>query len=176
MPELSIDCGLCRLRPFRMEDAEALVRHANNPKIAMRVRDRFPNPYTLRDAKEFLRAVSKRLEDGPEYVLAIEVDEEAVGGIGIVRGSDIERVSAELGYWLSEHYWGRGIVTAAIRQFAPWIMEKFRLTRLHADTFHDNPASARVLDKAGFTKESVKRRAAIKLGEIKDMNVYVMLR
>ncbi len=176
MPELSVDCGLCRLRPFRMEDADALVRHANNPKIAMRVRDRFPNPYTRRDAKEFLRAVCKRLEDGPEYVLAIEVNGEAAGGIGIVRGSDIERVSAELGYWLGEQYWGRGIVTAAIRHFAPWAMERFGLTRLHADTFHDNPASARVLEKAGFTRESVKHRAAIKLGEIKDMNVYVMLR
>lgn len=176
MADLSIDCGVCRLRPFRMEDAESLVRHANNPKIAMRVRDRFPSPYTLRDAREFLRAVSKRLEEGPEYVLAIDVDGEAVGGIGVVRGIDIERVSGELGYWLGEQYWGRGIVTAAIRQFAPFIMDKYGLTRLHADTFHDNPASARVLEKAGFLKESVKRRAAIKLGEIKDMNVYVMLR
>jgi len=120
--------------------------------------------------------VSKRQEDGPEFVLAIEVDGEAVGGIGVVLGTDIERVSGELGYWLGEQYWGRGIVTAAIRQFAPFAMEKFGLTRLHADTFHDNPASARVLEKAGFTKESVKRRAAIKLGEIKDMNVYVMVR
>ena len=176
MVGILIECGTCRLRPFRMEDAEALVRHANNPKIAARVRDRFPSPYTRRDAREFLRAVSKRREEGPEFVLAIEVDGEAVGGIGVVLGTDIERVSAELGYWLGEEYWGRCIVTAAIRQFAPFAMEKFGLTRLHADTFHDNPASARVLEKAGFTKESVKRRAAIKLGEIKDMNVYVMVR
>jgi RimJ/RimL family protein N-acetyltransferase len=176
MAELSIDCGVCRLRPFRMADAESLTRHANNPKIAMKVRDRFPIPYTLRDAKEFLRAVCKRLEEGPEFVLAIDVTGEAVGGIGIVQGTDIERVSAELGYWLSEQYWGRGIVTAAIRQFAPYVMDKYALTRLHADTFHDNPASSRVLEKAGFVKESVKRRAAIKLGDIKDLNVYVMLR
>jgi RimJ/RimL family protein N-acetyltransferase len=159
-----------------MQDAQALVRHANNPKIAARVRDRFPSPYTLRDAKDFLGEVTKRNANSPEFVLAIEVNGEAVGCIGIVRGADIERVSAELGYWLSEEYWGRGIVTAAIRQFAPWVMERFELTRLHADTFHDNPASARVLEKAGFTKESVKRRAAIKLGEIKDMNVYVMVK
>jgi RimJ/RimL family protein N-acetyltransferase len=159
-----------------MEDAQSIVRHANNPKIAARVRDRFPNPYTLRDAKEFLRAVSKRDKDSPEFVLGIEVDGEVVGAIGVVLGADIERVSGELGYWLGEEYWGRGIVTEAIRQFAPLAMERFGLTRLHADTFHDNPASARVLEKAGFTKESVKRRAAIKLGEIKDMNVYVMVR
>jgi ribosomal-protein-alanine N-acetyltransferase len=172
----SIDCGLCRLRPFRMEDAEAVARHANNPKIAAKVRDRFPNPYTIEHAREFLKAVSKRQEDAPEFVFAIEVDGEAVGAIGVIRGSDIERVTAELGYWLSEQYWGRGIITSAIREFAPWAMERFGLTRLHADTFHDNPASARVLEKAGFAKESVKRRAAIKHGEIKDLNVYVMLR
>lgn len=176
MKEVNIDCGLCRLRPMRMEDAEALTRHANNRKIAERLRDRFPHPYTLQDAKRFLSAVTRCEESAKEFVLAIEVDGEAVGAIGVVLGIDIERVSGELGYWLSEEYWGQGIVTAAIRHFAPWSMERFNLTRLHADTFHDNPASARVLEKAGFTRESVKRRAAVKFGEIKDLNVYVMLR
>ncbi len=176
MQEITIECGLCRLRPFRMADAEALARHANNPNIAARLRDRFPNPYKVEDARQFLLVATKCDENSAEFVLAIEVAGEAVGGIGIIRGTDIERVSAELGYWLSEEYWGRGIVTAAIRQFAPWTMDRFGLTRLHADTFHDNPASARVLEKAGFTRESVKRRAAIKNGEIKDLNVYVMVR
>lgn len=159
-----------------MEDASALARHANNRKIAERLRDRFPHPYTVEDAKRFLSAVGVRDENAKEFVLAIEVDGEAVGAIGVVLGTDIERVSGELGYWLSEECWGRGIVTAAIRRFTPWAMERFHLTRLHADTFHDNPGSARVLEKAGFKRESVKRRAAIKFGEIKDLNVYVMLR
>jgi RimJ/RimL family protein N-acetyltransferase len=176
MQEITMDCGLCRLRPLRMEDAEALARHGNNRKIAERLRDRFPHPYTLEDAKRFLSVVIKGDESAKEFVLAIEVDGKAVGAIGVVLGTDIERVSGELGYWLSEKYWGQGIVTAAIRHFAPWAMDRFQLSRLHADTFHDNPASARVLEKAGFTKESVKRRAAIKFGEIKDLNVYVMLR
>lgn len=142
----------------------------------MRLRDRFPYPYRLQDAKRFLSAVTMRDENANEFVLAIEVEGQAVGGIGVILGTDIERVSGELGYWLGEEYWGRGIGSEAIRQFAPWAMERFHLSRLHADTFHDNPASARVLEKAGFTKESVKRRAAIKNGEIKDLNVYVMLR
>lgn len=159
-----------------MTDANALVRHANNPKIASRVRDRFPSPYTMEDAKRFLNSVTKQNDNSLEFTLVIDIGGEAVGGIGIIRGTDIERITAELGYWLSEAYWGRGIVTAAIRQFSPWAMERFGLLRLHADTFHDNPASARVLEKAGFTKESVKRRAAIKLGEVKDLNVYVMIR
>ncbi len=119
---------------------------------------------------------ARRSVDGNEFVFAIEVNGEAVGGIGIVRGTDIERVSAELGYWLGEEYWGRGIVTEAIKRFAPWIMDRYGLTRLHADCFTDNPASARVLEKAGFVHESTKRRAAIKHGVIKDMHVYVMLR
>ncbi len=176
MREPSIDCQICRLRLFRLEDAESLVRHANNPKIAARLRDRFPHPYTMKNAREFLGVVTEFKDDSPEFVFAIEVDGEAVGAIGVILGTDIERVSGELGYWLSEEYWSRGIVTKAIRQFAPWAMDRFGLTRLHADTFHDNPASGRVLEKAGFTKESVKRRAAIKNGEIKDLNVYAMVR
>lgn len=176
MQDFIIDCGVCRLRPFRLEDAESLTRHANNRKISMRLRDRFPYPYLLQDAKRFLSAVMMRDENANEFVLAIEVNGEAVGGIGVILGTDIERISGELGYWLGEEYWGRGIATEAIRQFAPWAMERFQLGRLHADTFHDNPASARVLEKAGFVKESVKRRAAIKNGEIKDLNVYVLLR
>ncbi len=176
MAELTIECGCCRLRPFRMGDSESLARHANNPKIAARVRDRFPNPYTIEDAIQFVKGVAMRGADSSEFVLAIEVDGEAVGGIGIVRGADIERVTAELGYWIGEQYWGRGIVTEAIRNFAPWVMERYALSRLHADCFTDNPASSRVLEKAGFVRESTKRRAAIKLGEIKDMHVYVILR
>lgn len=176
MSEPPIDCGCCRLRPFRLEDAESLVRHANNPKVAARLRDRFPNPYTMEDAKHFLSGVARRGPESNEFVLAIEVDGSAAGGIGIVRGTDIERVAAELGYWIGEEYWGRGIMTEAIRRFAPWVMERYELTRLHADCFTDNPASSRVLEKAGFVRESTKRRAAIKLGEIKDMHVYVFLR
>lgn len=176
MPEIRIDCGCCVLRPWRMSDAASLVRNANNPKVAARLRDRFPNPYTPKHAREYLERDARRGAEGIEFVLAIEVDGKAVGGIGIVRGNDIERVSAEMGYWLGEPFWGKGIVTAAITRFAPFVMERFGLTRLHADCFTDNPASARVLEKAGFTRESTKRRAAIKLGEIKDMHVYVMLR
>lgn len=176
MTELTIECGCCKLRPFRMADSESLARHANNPKIAARVRDRFPNPYTVEDAIQFLKGVAKQGAESSEFVLAIEVGGEAVGGIGIVRGADIGRVTAELGYWIGEQYWGRGIVTEAIRRFTPWVMERYDLTRLHADCFTDNPASSRVLEKAGFVRESTKRRAAIKLGEIKDMHVYVTLR
>ncbi len=102
MPELTMDCGLCRLRPFRMEDAGTLARHANNRKIAERLRDRFPHPYTFEDAKRFLSLVTTRDEDSREFVLAIEVAGEAIGAIGVVLGVDIERVSGELGYWLSE--------------------------------------------------------------------------
>ena len=176
MAELTIDCDCCLLRPFRMSDAESLVRHANNPNISARVRDRFPNPYTIEDARQFLMGVTRRARGAAEFTLAIEVDGQVVGGIGIVRGTDIERMTAELGYWLGEEYWGRGIVTEAIKNFAPWVMERYGLTRLHADCFTDNPASSRVLEKAAFVHESTKRRAAIKLGEIKDMHVYVMLR
>src|SRR5512146_955322 len=111
MQELIIDCGVCRLRPFRAEDADSLTHHANNRKISMRVRDRFPYPYTRQDAKQFLGAVTRLDHNATEFVLAIEVDGQAVGGIGVILGTDIERISGELGYWLGEQYWGRGVVT-----------------------------------------------------------------
>ncbi len=176
MPELSIDCGPCRLRPFRMDDADSLARHANNPNVSRWLRDRFPFPYTIGDAVEFLEIVMAGTEDAPEFVLAIDIDGAAVGGVGIVRGTDIERVSAELGYWLGEQYWGRGIITAAIRTFAPWAMDRWQLTRLHADVFPQNPASARVLEKAGFHLESIKGKAVIKRGDIYDAHCYVLLK
>lgn len=176
MQELTIACGPCRLRPYRMDDAAALVRYANNPNIVRWLRDRFPHPYTLENAAEFLNVAACCSDDSLEFVLAIEVGNETVGGIGVIRGTDIERVSAELGYWLGETFWGRGIVTAAIRAFAPWAMDRWGLTRLHADVFPDNPASGRVLEKSGFQLESIKQRALIKRGEIYDAHCYVLLK
>ncbi len=175
MSGFPLECGPCRLRPFRAEDAESIVRHADNPNVSRWLRDRFPCPYTLADAHAFLQAVTSAPHEALEFVLAIEVDGQAAGGIGIIPGADIERVSAELGYWLGEQYWGRGIVTAAIRTFAPWAMRRFGLARLHVDVFPENPASARVLENAGFRLESIKRRAIVKRGTIYDAHCYVLL-
>src|SRR5262245_18370520 len=98
------------MRGWRPSDAHALARDANNRNVASQLRDRFPHPYTLADAREFIRTVAGAR---PTMLSAMVVDREAVGGIGMFPGADVERFSAEVGYWLAESYWGRGITTEA---------------------------------------------------------------
>ncbi len=151
----------------------SLSAHANNPRVAANLRDRFPHPYTVEDARRFLTYVEST--DG-ECIAGIEVTGEPAGAIGLRFRGDIERCSAELGYWLGEAYWGRGIMTAAIRAFTSWAMPRFELTRVYAEVFADNPSSARVLEKAGFVRVGVLRKAAIKNGVYRDYLLYDLVR
>lgn len=155
----------CIIRDWRVDDASSLSRHANNRRIWLMVRDRFPSPYTIEDAEHWVRHCMRAL---PATDFAIEVDGEASGGIGVVLRDDVERVSAELGFWLGETMWGRGVMTDAVSAFVPWALERFNLQRVYAHVFERNPASARVLEKSGFTREARLRRAVIKEGEILD--------
>ena len=155
----------CIVRDWRVEDASALSRHANNRKIWAMVRDRFPSPYTIDDAEHWVRHCVRAL---PPTDFAIEVDGEASGGIGVMLRDDIERVSAELGFWLGEEAWGRGVMTEAVSAFVPWAFERFNLQRIFAHVFEYNHASARVLEKSGFTREARLRRAVIKDGRVID--------
>ena len=164
-----LECGRCHLRPWRTEDAPALLRHADNPNVAKNLRDRFPSPYTPEDAEAWLSIVTM---SDPLLDFAIVFDDEPVGGIGLALGSDIERVSAEVGYWVGEEYWGRGLATEALCAFVPWAMPRFGLTRLYATTFAHHFASRRVLEKAGFSLEAVLRRAAIKREVVLDLALY----
>src|SRR5262245_8853962 len=163
----------CTIRDWRADDAVALSRHANNRKIWANVRDRFPSPYTVEDAEQWVRHCSRSL---PATDFAIEVDGQVVGGIGVVLQSDVERVSAELGFWLGETMWGRGVMTEAVTAFAPWAFERYSLTRLYAHVFEFNAASARVLEKAGFTREARLRKAVIKDGRVIDQYLYARVR
>jgi ribosomal-protein-alanine N-acetyltransferase len=171
--ELELDCGACRLRPLRREDAPAIARHANNPNVAMHLRDRFPHPYSTGDALSFFEYAA---QTPAECVACIDLGGEAAGAIGLQFRTDIERCSAELGYWLGEPFWGRGIATAAIRCFLSWAMPRFELTRAYAEVFADNPASARVLEKAGFVRVGMLRKAAIKHGSYHDYVLYDLVR
>ena len=135
----------------------------------MHLRDRFPFPYELENAKTFLGWLAN--QPSPT-VWAIEVDGEAAGGIGIERHSDIERVSAEVGYWLGEAVWGRGIATEALRAVTAEAFTRYDLTRIYAVPFADHQASIRVLEKAGYDREGVMRQSAIKDGRIRDQALY----
>ncbi|MCP3916507.1 MAG: GNAT family N-acetyltransferase [bacterium] len=167
--EPRIDAGPCVLRPFRAGDEEAIAHHANNPKVAANLRDHFPHPYTLDDAEQWVRIAN---EPDPSTNFAITLDDAVVGGIGLVLRTNVERIGAEVGYWLGEEAWGRGLATAALRALCPYAFETFALRRIDAGVFETNLASMRVLEKAGFQREGVLRKCAIKNGVVLDVVMY----
>jgi RimJ/RimL family protein N-acetyltransferase len=164
--------SLCTLRPWRPADADALVKYANNPNIARNLRDRFPHPYTLRDAKAFIHSCAAAQ---PPVSFAIVVHDEAVGGIGISPGSDVERFSAEIGYWLGEPFWGRGITVEAVQLMSAYAFTTCGLLRLFALPFAENRQSTRVLEKAGYTREGIMRGSAVKAGAVRDQALYALV-
>ncbi|MEP6742683.1 MAG: GNAT family protein [bacterium] len=169
---MHLECGPCTIRSWRYGDEETLPLHANNRKIWLNLRDAFPHPYARSDAKRWLQHV---VGHTPETNFAIDVDGEAVGGIAVVLQQDVERCSAEVGYWLSEDYWGRGIMTAALKSFTEYAFQEFKLTRVYAVPFARNVASIKVLEKAGYVCEGVLRRSAIKDGEVLDQLMYAKI-
>jgi RimJ/RimL family protein N-acetyltransferase len=155
-----------------MSDVDALARHANNRKIWRNLRDAFPHPYTRHDARQFIRSVLERV---PETTFAIAIGGEAAGSIGFVLHSDVERVSAEIGYWLAEPFWGRGITTHALVAVTEHAIAAHGLTRIFAVPFAWNAASCRVLEKAGYVLEARLRCSAIKDGELTDQFQYAFI-
>jgi ribosomal-protein-alanine N-acetyltransferase len=162
----------CAVRSWRTSDAESLLRHANNRNIWLNLRDAFPHPYTKHDARAYIRSVRDR---SPETTFAIAVDDEAVGSIGFVLRTDVERVSAEIGYWLAEPFWGRGITSEALAALTRYAIDTHRLTRIYALPFAWNLASCRVLEKAGYVLEARLRRSAIKDGQVTDQMQYAYI-
>jgi RimJ/RimL family protein N-acetyltransferase len=162
----------CVVRSWRTSDAEPLTRAANNRRIWMNLRDAFPYPYTLKDAREYIRGVRQRT---PETSFAIAVNDEAIGSVGFVLKPDVERVSAEIGYWLAEPFWGRGIASDALTAVTAYAVETHQLTRIFAVPFAWNAASCRVLEKAGYVLEARLRRSAIKDGKMTDQLQYAFI-
>jgi RimJ/RimL family protein N-acetyltransferase len=163
----------CTIRPWRLEDAESLAKHANNRKVWIALRDLFPHPYAIQDAHEFLqRAISEQ----PTTKFCAEVEGVAAGGIGIRLGQDVNRHTAGLGYWLGEEFWGRGIMTDAVAAFTDLCFDNFPLRRISAEVFANNPASARVLEKAGFVFEGRLKKYVIKDGKLLDSLLYAKTR
>jgi RimJ/RimL family protein N-acetyltransferase len=170
---MEVQLDVCTIRPWHSGDQFDLVRHANNRRVWLGLRDRFPHPYTLADAEAFLGRV--QAQDRPT-VFAITVDDRPVGGIGLMLGGDVERISAEIGYWLGEEFWDRGIATAALRGLTRHAFTAFELNRLFAVPYSDNNASIRVLQKSGYRHEGTLVGSAIKDGRIRDQELYAITR
>jgi RimJ/RimL family protein N-acetyltransferase len=161
-----------RLRPLCLADAASMAQHANDASVARDLPDRFVHPYSEADAVKFLERV---LETDPPTVLAIDVEGACVGTIGWKPRDDVERVTIEIGYWLATAHAGRGITTEAIQAVTPWLIRDKQLTRVEARLFQRNRASARVLEKAGFVREALMRRSAIKADEVLDQELWAFV-
>lgn len=161
------------VREFMPEDAPSLARHANNRKIWAFVRDQFPHPYSVENAEDFIRMINSHQ---PPNAFAIVVGGEAVGGIGVHPQEDVYRYSAEIGYWLGEPFWGKGLMTDIVRGVVAEAFQRFNIWRIYAGVFSNNPASMRVLEKAGFQQEGIRRAATFKDGKVLDEVMYGLLK
>jgi RimJ/RimL family protein N-acetyltransferase len=159
----------CSVRSWRRGDEPSVARHANNRKVWINVRDALPHPYTAADAREW---IDWALATIPETNFAVDVHGQAVGAVGFTIQPDVHRVSAEIGFWLGEEFWGRGIMTQAVRAVSAHAFEAHDLYRLYATVFEWNAASMRVLEKAGYVREAVLRMSAIKDGRVIDQVLY----
>lgn len=160
-----------QLRAWQESDAENLAHFANNKKIANNLTNKFPHPYTLENAKAFIQMA---MSYQPTQIFTIDVDGNAVGGIGVHDHDDVYAKNMELGYWLAEPYWGNGIITKAIQQIVSYAFETFDITRIYARPYGPNLASQRVLEKAGFTLEARLEKTFFKNGVFLDELIYAV--
>ena len=158
-----------KLRKWRESDTNALAKHANNINIARFLTDAFPYPYSMDDANIYISNVK---DEDPVKCFAIDLNGDAIGSIGIFPQSDVHRKNAEMGYWLSEEYWGRGIMPEAIRQIVAYGFETFDINRIFARPYGHNIKSQRVLEKAGFVLEARFEKTLIKNNKFVDELIY----
>lgn len=163
------------LRKWKKEDAEDIAKAANNPNIAMNLRNTFPNPYSLDDAKWYVNDCISN-EGKNQITRAIEIDGKAVGSIGIFIKNDVYEKSGELGYWLSEDYWRQGITSRAVQMICREAFTLFDIIRIFAEPFDYNAGSRGVLEKAGFTYEGTMRNGVYKNGKVYSYCMYSILR
>lgn len=159
------------LREWKSSDLNALLTHANNLNIARNMTNAFPHPYTEKDGENFLSRVAN-MRSG--IILAIDADGEAIGSIGVFPQEDIECKNAEMGYWLSEPYWSKGIISQVIPMMLKIAFEKFDIDRIYARPFGNNIASQKVLEKNGFILEAVIKNGFFKNGEYQDALIYAI--
>lgn len=173
-PVLELPIAGVRLRPFLPTDASTLAQHANDRAIWLNLRDRFPHPYTLKDAEWYVKFVHN--EGRNDLHLCIEAADEAVGSISVLFQDDINRREAEIGYWLARSCWGKGIATAAVKALSDYMLAHFDICRLYATVFEYNPASARVLEKAGFVLEARLRKSITKAEQTVDGLLFALVK
>lgn len=166
---------ICEIRKWKLSDAKDLAIALSNRKVQDNLRDGLPYPYTEQDGKDYISDMLSANEDDT-FAFAITADNKVVGSIGVFRQGNIHRQTAELGYYVAEEYWSRGIMTEAVTQICEYVFEKSNIIRIYAEPFAYNAASCRVLEKVGFQYEGTLRSNAVKNGKVIDMKMYSLLR
>ena len=162
------------IREWQISDTKSLTENINNISIWNNMRDYLPYPYNENDANDFIKMVLNKSK--PVVDMAIDINGNAVGGIGIILKEDVERICAEIGYWLGEAYWNRGIMSEAIKQMTNYAFNNFSLHKIFATPFDFNIASQCVLQKAGYKLEAVLKHSAIKNEKIIDLHYYSIIK
>ena len=165
----------CKIRRWELSDARDLATALSNKKIQDNLRDGLPYPYTEQDGKEFISAMLSANENDT-FAFAITVNGKAIGSIGAFRQANIHNKTAELGYYIAEDYWGKGIMTEAVKQLCDYVFSHTDIIRIYAEPFAYNIGSCRVLEKAGFQYEGTLRSNALKNGNVLDMKMYSKLK
>ena len=165
----------CKIRRWELSDARDLAAALSNKKIQDNLRDGLPYPYTEQDGKEFISAMLAANESDT-FAFAITVNGKVIGSIGAFRQTNIHNKTAELGYYIAEEYWGKGIMTEAVKQLCDYVFSNTDIIRIYAEPFAYNIGSCRVLEKAGFQYEGTLRSNALKNGNVLDMKMYSKLK
>ena len=165
----------CRIRKWELSDAKDLAVALSNKKVQDNLRDGLPYPYTEQDGKEFISAMLSA-DENETFAFAIMVDDKVVGSIGIFRQGNIHSQTAELGYYIAEEYWGKGIMAEAVKQICEYVFGDSDIIRIYAEPFAYNIASCRVLEKVGFQYEGTLRSNAVKNSKVIDMKIYSLLK
>ena len=162
-----------QIREFLANDVEAIVKNANNREVSKYMRDSFPYPYTKDNAVQWIDFVKKNYSS---LFFAIADENELIGGIGAVPQTDVHRFSAEVGFWLGQSHWNKGIITKALPVFCNYLFTKFDFNRLTANVFEGNDASQKVLEKNGFVLEGKLRKSVFKENKFVDHYIYGLLK
>ena len=165
----------CKIRKWKLTDAKNIAVALSNKKIQDNLRDGLPYPYTEQDGIDFISSMLSANED-ETFAFAITLDDKAIGSIAVFRQQNIHRQTAEMGYYIAQEYWGKGIMTDAVKQICEYVFKNSDILRIYAEPFAYNAGSCRVLEKAGFQYEGTLRNNAVKNGKVIDMKIYSLLR
>ena len=165
----------CKIRKWKLTDAKDIAVALSNKKIQDNLRDGLPYPYSEQDGIDFISSMLSANED-ETFAFAITLDDKVIGSIGVFRQQNIHRQTAEMGYYIAEEYWGKGIMTDAVKQICEYVFKNSDILRIYAEPFAYNIGSCRVLEKTGFQYEGTLRNNAVKNGKVIDMKMYSLLR